>query len=271
MASSAASSASSVRSFGLVLDVLDRVVDLFFVVVPAARPDDARSRDREHAEHGPRAGCVQSTHLDSPSVVRVRRLIAAGGIYSAVRGPSTPPSGLLGIDTATADTTVAVTLDGELLSERTAAPGPDGRPRHASALLGEIEAAVAQAGGWPRIDAIAVGVGPGTFTGLRVGIATAPALAQGRGLALVPVSSLAALALGIGESRAARGRTRLPLIDARRGEIFAALHAVDKVFSGNPSSLPRKKSKPACATSIGRLWRPAMARYDLASSSKPLG
>ena len=141
--------------------------------------------------------------------------------------PSTPPSGLLGIDTATADTTVAVTLDGDLLSERTAAPGSDGRPRHASALLGEIETAVGQAGGWSRIDAIAVGVGPGTFTGLRVGIATARALAQGRGLALVPVSSLAALALGIGESRAAQGRTRLPLIDARRGEIFAALHAVD--------------------------------------------
>ena len=140
---------------------------------------------------------------------------------------STPPSGLLGIDTATADTTVAVTLDGELLSERTAAPAPDGRPRHAAALLREIEAAVVRAGGWPRIGAIAVGVGPGTFTGLRVGIATARALAQGRGLLLVPVSSLAALALGIGESRAAHGRPRLPLIDARRGEIFTALHAVD--------------------------------------------
>ncbi len=132
--------------------------------------------------------------------------------------------GLLGIDTSTADATVAVMLEGELLSERVAEPRSDGRPRHAAALLGEIEAVVASAAGWGQIDAIAVGVGPGTFTGLRVGIATARALAQARGLSIVPVSSLAALAQGMGESPAAGGRQRLPLIDARRGEVFAALH-----------------------------------------------
>ena len=66
--------------------------------------------------------------------------------------------------------------------------------------------------------AIAVGVGPGTFTGLRIGIATARALATAAGLPLRRVSSLAALAEGIDHL------VRLPLIDARRGEVFAALY-----------------------------------------------
>ena len=66
---------------------------------------------------------------------------------------------------------------------------------------------------------IAVGVGPGSFTGLRLGIATARGLAQARDLPLVGVSSLAALAAGAERTAA------LAVIDARRGEVFAAAAA----------------------------------------------
>jgi tRNA threonylcarbamoyladenosine biosynthesis protein TsaB len=69
------------------------------------------------------------------------------------------------------------------------------------------------------LDAIAVGVGPGMFTGLRIGIATARGLASASELPLRPVSSLAALAAGIAE-----GDVHLPLLDARRGELFGALY-----------------------------------------------
>jgi len=131
-------------------------------------------------------------------------------------------TGILGFDTATADTAVAVTLDGEVVAERRDGPGPGERPSHAAVLLDEIEACAADAGGWGRIERIAVGIGPGTFTGLRVGIATARALGQARGLPVAPVGSLEALALGIGAG--APDRPRLPLIDARRGEAFAALY-----------------------------------------------
>jgi tRNA threonylcarbamoyladenosine biosynthesis protein TsaB len=75
---------------------------------------------------------------------------------------------------------------------------------------------------WGDLDAIAVGVGPGTFTGLRIGVATARALATAAGLPLRRVSSLAALAAGIGAP------LRLPVIDARRGEVFAALFEADR-------------------------------------------
>ena len=131
-------------------------------------------------------------------------------------------TGILGIDTATADTAVAVAVDGATLAERRTGPEQGGRPRHAAALLEEVENAVDRAGGWGRVGLIAVGIGPGTFTGLRVGIATARALAQGRGLPLAGVDSLAALARGITAEHPGRGA--VPLIDARRGELFAAVY-----------------------------------------------
>lgn len=129
---------------------------------------------------------------------------------------------ILGFDTATADTAVAVAIGEEVAAERRTGPEPGGRPSHVAVLLDEIEACVAEAGGWQRIGRLAVGIGPGTFTGLRVGIATARALAQGRGLPVAAVGSLAALARGIGEE--APDRHRLALIDARRREVFAALY-----------------------------------------------
>jgi tRNA threonylcarbamoyladenosine biosynthesis protein TsaB len=130
---------------------------------------------------------------------------------------------VLGIDSATADAVVAVCDDGVVLREVSVAP-EDGRPRHSELLLSEIERSVAAAGGWDHIERIAVGVGPGSFTGLRIGIATTRALAQARKLQLAPVSSLAALARGIAEHPIGAGRPALPVIDARRGQVFAALY-----------------------------------------------
>ena len=132
---------------------------------------------------------------------------------------------VLGFDTATAEVSVAATRGGEVIRESFVAPGDDGRPRHSAALLREIAATVERAGGWEAVDRIAVGVGPGSFTGLRIGVATARALAQAVELPLVPVDSLAVLAAGVGERSESGRASRLPLIDARRGELFAALHA----------------------------------------------
>jgi tRNA threonylcarbamoyladenosine biosynthesis protein TsaB len=130
---------------------------------------------------------------------------------------------ILGIDTATADATVALTDAGAVVFEGRAEPAPDGMPRHAASLLAMVDRAVSEAGGWEGVGLLALGVGPGTFTGLRIGISTARALAQARGLEISPVSSLAALARGVEDA----DRTRLALIDARRREAFGALHAAD--------------------------------------------
>ena len=128
---------------------------------------------------------------------------------------------VVALDTATDDTAVAALRDGEVLHEVLVAPEEGGRPRHAGAVLPGIEDAAGAAGGWDRVDRVAVGVGPGSFTGLRIGISTARGLAAALGKPLVPVGTLGALALGIGEE--APGRPRLAVLDARRGEVFAGL------------------------------------------------
>jgi tRNA threonylcarbamoyladenosine biosynthesis protein TsaB len=127
---------------------------------------------------------------------------------------------LLGLDTSTSAASACILrADGQSFEvvpppERLQRP-----PAHAAELMPAVADAMARAGvGWGDLDAIAVGVGPGTFTGLRIGIATARALASASDLPLRRVSSLAALAAGI------EAPLRLPLIDARRGELFGALY-----------------------------------------------
>ena len=130
---------------------------------------------------------------------------------------------ILGVDTATPSTAAAVWAPDGPAFEARDDPAPGERPQHASRLLELVEAALAGAGaGWGDVERIAVGVGPGGFTGLRHGIATARALAQGRGLPLAAVSSLEALARGAEAEVAAGDRPVLAVIDARRGEVFAA-------------------------------------------------
>ena len=126
---------------------------------------------------------------------------------------------LLGIDTSTSASSACVLRgDGEAFEVRPPTERLGGPPAQASELMPAVAESMERAGvGWGDLDAIAVGVGPGAFTGLRIGIATARALAGARGLPLRRVSSLAALAAGI------EAPLRLPLIDARRGELFGAL------------------------------------------------
>jgi tRNA threonylcarbamoyladenosine biosynthesis protein TsaB len=124
------------------------------------------------------------------------------------------------MDTSTSAASACVLrADGEVFE---IAPPParlQDPPAHASELMPALADVMARAEvGWGDLDAIAVGVGPGTFTGLRIGLATARALASANGLPLRRVSSLAALAAGI------EAPLRLPLVDARRGELFGALY-----------------------------------------------
>ncbi|MEA2421450.1 MAG: tRNA threonylcarbamoyladenosine biosynthesis protein TsaB [Thermoleophilaceae bacterium] len=126
---------------------------------------------------------------------------------------------LVGFDTSTAATSACVLrADGEAFEHLPAPARLLEPPGHSRELLPAIEDLMTRAGvGWADVSGIAVGVGPGTFTGLRIGVATARALATAAHLPLHPVSSLAALAAGIAAP------LTLPLIDARRGEVFGAL------------------------------------------------
>ena len=127
---------------------------------------------------------------------------------------------VLGFDTSTAASSACLLrADGRAFEARPAPAALSEPPAHARDLMPALRRVSEEAEvGFAELDAVAVGVGPGGFTGLRIGLATARGLALAHSIPLRPVPSLAALAAGIDEP------LRLPLIDARRGELFAALY-----------------------------------------------
>jgi tRNA threonylcarbamoyladenosine biosynthesis protein TsaB len=146
---------------------------------------------------------------------------------------------VLGFDTATPDTVVALAVDGGEPAELRHAPAPGERPGHATQLLPLAGALLARAGlRFGDLDRIAVGVGPGTFTGLRIGVATARALAQAAEAELCAISTLHALAAASGHDGPV-----LAVLDARRGEAFAAAwHGIEHLagpVAVAPEALPR--------------------------------
>lgn len=159
---------------------------------------------------------------------------------------------VLGFDTSTRATSVCLLRDdGEWFERTPTVERLTERPAHSAELLPAVDAVLSEASvGWSEVGAISVGVGPGTFTGLRIGIATARALAISNGAELRPVSSLAALAAGIDAP------LRLPLLDARRGELFGALYEdgaeLWEPFVATPEQLvERLREVPATAMAAG--------------------
>jgi tRNA threonylcarbamoyladenosine biosynthesis protein TsaB len=177
---------------------------------------------------------------------------------------------VVGFDTATADTAACAWRDGEALHESLLGLSSAGRPRHATALLGEVERSADAAGGWAAVDLVAVGLGPGSFTGLRIGIATARGLGASLGLALSGVCTLDAIGRGMGEAGIAG--ERLAVLDARRGEVFAALYSErgERVWEPlvcRPEQLVERVaelgSTPSAAGSGAVRFRHELARHDV--------
>ena len=122
---------------------------------------------------------------------------------------------ILMIETSTECCSVALADGGRILASKT-----DETPRVQSSMLVPyieevLQAAKLTAAG---LDAVAVSAGPGSYTGLRVGVSTAKGLCFGSGKPLIGVDTLRILALQ------AKGRFRriVPMIDARRMEVYAA-------------------------------------------------
>jgi tRNA threonylcarbamoyladenosine biosynthesis protein TsaB len=154
---------------------------------------------------------------------------------------------ILAFDTATPATTVALSGVGGVVFTARHDPLPGERPGHATRLLPLVARVMERAGiGWDGVDRIAVGVGPGTFTGLRIGIATARALARGREIPLVGVSTLQSLAMARPDPDVVPAGLDavLAVLDARRGEVFAAAWRVDEVEEFESALLPPRAVAP---------------------------
>lgn len=141
---------------------------------------------------------------------------------------------LLGFDTSTAACSACVLRDDGAAFEVAPAPARlAAPPAHAAELLPAVHDAMERAGlSLADLEAIAVGVGPGGFTGLRIGVTTGRALARAAGLGLRPVSSPLALAAGID------AELRLAVLDAKRGEVFAALASAERTLWPPFRSMP---------------------------------
>lgn len=127
---------------------------------------------------------------------------------------------ILALDTATRWGRYAVVEDGQLL----AYVPHNVMGNHADAVLPVIDTALAAAG--RRLDDVGViGVtdGPGSFTGVRIGVATAKGLAWALGADLAAVPTLAAMAADLFLAHPQRALA-VPVLDARRGEIFGAVY-----------------------------------------------
>ena len=121
----------------------------------------------------------------------------------------------LGIETSGLWTGAALVSGERVLFEESVGPGTG----HNEVIVGLLDRAFRSAGIGPAVLAgIGVTVGPGMFTSLRVGLAAAKALAMAAGCALRGVDTLAALAATAGP-----GGAVLALIDAHRGQVYAAL------------------------------------------------
>jgi tRNA threonylcarbamoyladenosine biosynthesis protein TsaB len=128
---------------------------------------------------------------------------------------------ILAIETATSFGTVAA-LEGERVLEREFDPRGEG----AVAALGHVLAET----GWAPSDvgAVAVSVGPGSFTGVRIGVSAAQGFCRGTGAVAVPVGTLEGLAWAARASDwGLDSAWILASVDARRGEVYAALYRVE--------------------------------------------
>ncbi|WP_343700318.1 tRNA (adenosine(37)-N6)-threonylcarbamoyltransferase complex dimerization subunit type 1 TsaB [Chitinophaga sp.] len=128
---------------------------------------------------------------------------------------------ILHIDTATAIGSVSLSQNGKALETLQNNEQRD----HAATITLFIQQLLRNHGlHHEQLDAVAVSAGPGSYTGLRVGVATAKGLCYTWQKPLLAVSTLQMMAAGMQQLRPAEEVYYVPMIDARRMEVFTAAY-----------------------------------------------
>lgn len=128
---------------------------------------------------------------------------------------------ILGIDTATDTMSVAVGNASGILGELTT----NLKKNHSVRLMPAIEQLLEECGiAVADLEKIAVSSGPGSYTGLRIGVTVAKTLAWDQQIPIVGISSLAAIAGNFSFAT----EPVVPLIDARRGNVYGAVYQQGK-------------------------------------------
>ena len=133
---------------------------------------------------------------------------------------------ILLIETSTAQLSAALAEDGAVTASRVC-----GEPRMQAALTAPLVKEILDEKGLTvkDLDAVCVGKGPGSYTGLRVGVSTAKGLCFGAGIPLLAAGTLDVLVseahrLGVVPAGC---HAIVPLVDARRMEVYTAVFAPD--------------------------------------------
>ena len=127
---------------------------------------------------------------------------------------------ILNIETSTDVCSVAVSDNGQVIFNKEDHSGPN----HAVKLGVYVDEALSfiDAHGIP-LEAVAVSCGPGSYTGLRIGVSMAKGICYGRDVKLISIPTLELMAVPvlIGEHPAEEDALIVPMLDARRMEVYA--------------------------------------------------
>lgn len=129
------------------------------------------------------------------------------------------------IETSTSLCSAALARNGRIVAYR-----ENGSRQHAALLAPMVKEILDEQGITVKdCDAVGVSMGPGSYTGLRVGVSTAKGLCFGSGAKLLATGSLDALVWGAIDSGLVPEGCRyiVPMIDARRMEVYSAVYSAD--------------------------------------------
>lgn len=87
---------------------------------------------------------------------------------------------------------------------------------------------------WQEVKAVSVIIGPGSYTGLRVGLAAAKGICYAWNIPIIPISTLEWLALPFENGPY---DILIPMIDARRMEVFTAIYSAKLEMIKEPYAL----------------------------------
>ncbi|AWI25412.1 tRNA (adenosine(37)-N6)-threonylcarbamoyltransferase complex dimerization subunit type 1 TsaB [Flavobacterium pallidum] len=136
---------------------------------------------------------------------------------------------ILNIETATKNCSVALAHDGKAILHREIA---DKDYSHAEKLHIFIDEIISEAGiSYQDLSAVAVSQGPGSYTGLRIGVSAAKGLCYALNIPLIAVDTLQSLAFGLKGFSLPENALIVPMIDARRMEVYSAVYSAmfDKI------------------------------------------
>lgn len=128
---------------------------------------------------------------------------------------------LLCIETSTKVCSVALFNNSELVDFEE----EDGSYSHAENLAVFIDKVLKRKSvNYSDLAAVAVSKGPGSYTGLRIGVSLAKGITYGAQIPLIAIDSLSSLAWAAIHTHESEAEFFIPMIDARRMEVYAAVY-----------------------------------------------